>query len=293
MKSEVGVSRVDHGENDVTEFDNASAKTATALPALGAALLFGVLGVPSNAGGTHTCPTQSGRVQQYGRTISIDGFIDQSVENCFHTLSQNGIDTLEVRSSGGQPEAALNIAEQLSRIRPKIIIHDICGSACAYLFLPTASKIEATPNSIVLFHHTSTSTSESLGRTDASTAKKFGHLRRRELSLYAKLGVSPWLLRAPFAAQLAKCTMTLPGNQPSYAAQYKAILIDKAALSDAGLRLPVNVAGTPSELEHATDSFPDKGDSLMSGGIGYLSVPVGSDLIRNGTGKLKVLPKCD
>jgi hypothetical protein len=268
-------------------------KAAIANSVLGIAILVGGLGVPSHAGGTRTYSTQSGEVQQSNHTIFIDGFIDRSTEDCFRGLSKNGIDTLEVRSSGGEPEPSLNIAELLSNFRPKIVIHDFCGSACAYLLLPTASKIEASPNSIVLFHHTSTSTFESLSQTDKLTSKKFGTLRRRELALYAKLGVSPWLLRAPFAAQGATCEMMLPGKEPSYVAHYKAVLVDKAALSTAGLRLPSSVPGTPSELEDIINTFRDKGDDLMRGGIAYLSVPVGSDLIRNGPGTLHALPRCE
>lgn len=50
---------------------------------------------------------------------------------------------------------------------------------------------------------------------------------------------------------------------------------------------------TPSELEDIINTFRDKGDDLMRGGIAYLSVPVGSDLIRNGPGTLHALPRCE
>lgn len=246
------------------------------------------------------CVTGAGEIVRQELSLKIDGFIDKPMYECFRSLYSSDVNIVEVRSSGGVPEYALSIAELLVEHRPTVRIHDYCASACAYLFLPVASKIETTSPSIILFHHTATSTYESLGDKPTVVSTRFKRLSDREISLYARLKVSQWLLRAPFAAQEPICeilnvtTYGLPSA--NYKAYYKAILIDKKLLAQSGIKLPGLVVGNLKELLAVASTFQDKGAALLSGGIGYLEHPSKAANTLSSSqydvGKLPLLPIC-
>ena len=268
-----------------------------AIVLLGLALLVGIRADDIEINKT-ACSAEFGMVSLENGVLSIDGFLDQPLYRCFKAIYTSNTRVVEVRSSGGTPEASLGIAEALAVHRPTVRVHNFCASACAHLLLPIASKIEADPDSIILFHHTATSTYESLGERAQESSSRFKSLSVRELALYARVGVSPWLLRAPFAAQEPVCEaigLTVDGNASAdYKARFKAVLIDRRTLMLAGLHLSSAVVDTLPELLAVAHKLPDSGAGLLAGGITYLSAPSNTGALASswGSRSLPVLPIC-
>ena len=237
------------------------------------------------------CRVPSGQVTAKGDEIELTGSLTAPMLECVERMHPQRFSRVDVNLSGGEPGPSLGLAQELASTRPIIHIERYCGSSCAYLLLPTASKIEAEPNSIVLFHNTTTSSSILLSRGDSPERDKYAALSRAELALYDKLHIGAWLLTGPFNHQEPTCFSQDP-PPGIYKAKWKAMFIDRSLLQRIGLNLPQTVASTPIEMQRALEDLPDHGASVAKGGLGYIS----ADAIKNAetaiAPKIPSMPRC-
>lgn len=85
--------------------------------------------------------TVSAAANGHGKTLFINGRIDENVERSFKYLFTDDVAEIIVNSAGGEGLIAIKMANVISRRRIKITVRGNCISACSYLFLASQNKI--------------------------------------------------------------------------------------------------------------------------------------------------------
>jgi ATP-dependent protease ClpP protease subunit len=85
-------------------------------------------------------------------TIRFEGYIEESDIARFDEIMNKDIDTLIVRSGGGDVLAAIPIAEKIQKKNMDIVVDGLCVSSCADYFFIAAKRKKVSPNSLVLLH---------------------------------------------------------------------------------------------------------------------------------------------
>lgn len=89
---------------------------------------------------------------QKSNTVCLTGQITKEIARQFTALMVSPGTWVVVNSGGGDAEAALDIADWMIRSKARLIVDNLCFSACAnYLFLAAVEKV-VLPQSIVAWH---------------------------------------------------------------------------------------------------------------------------------------------
>lgn len=99
----------------------------------------------------------SAQVKIRGDELRITGKIDRSTSSAFSALmhgpNSRGIISVRVNSTGGDARPTLEIASWIRDRKLKLIVDQICGSACAAYLLPAASEARFEPGATINLHH--------------------------------------------------------------------------------------------------------------------------------------------
>ncbi|WP_444927692.1 hypothetical protein ACJJI4_08165 [Microbulbifer sp. TRSA002] len=96
-------------------------------------------------------------IKEVSGGICMDGPIHRNeAELKFKSKTSNLVDgsdlTVVVRSPGGEGRPAVNIAEEISRLRSTVVGFDLCASACANYIMAAAKKRIVHDDALLLFH---------------------------------------------------------------------------------------------------------------------------------------------
>lgn len=87
------------------------------------------------------------------RVLCFDGEISRDLDfSPLGKLSPTG--TFVVRSRGGDPYVAMELADFLRKWRVNVVVYDYCMSACASYLLVASGETYVTRDTIVAWHHT-------------------------------------------------------------------------------------------------------------------------------------------
>lgn len=141
-------------------------------------------------------------------TIRFEGYIEEGDIARFNEIVNENINTLIVRSGGGDVLAAIPIAEKIQRGEIDIVVDGLCVSSCADYFFIAAERKKVSLNSLVLFHggitakldHESEKMTEEMTRLGAKPEQVELYMKRwrkgakKEQEIYKNAGVDISLL---------------------------------------------------------------------------------------------------
>jgi len=141
-------------------------------------------------------------------TIRFEGTIEEGDIARFNEIINEDINTLIVRSGGGDVLAAIPIAEKIQMKQMDIVVDGLCVSSCADYFFIAAKRKKVSPNSLVLLHggitakleHESEKMIEEMTRLGAKPEQVELHMKRwregakKEQEIYKNAGVDISLL---------------------------------------------------------------------------------------------------
>lgn len=141
-------------------------------------------------------------------TMRFEGYIEEDDIARFNEIVNENINTLIVRSGGGDVLAAIPIAEKIQRKKMDIVVDGLCVSSCADYFFIAAKRKKVSLNSLVLLHggitakleHESEKMIEEMTRLGAKPEqvelymKRWREGARKEQEIYKNAGVDISLL---------------------------------------------------------------------------------------------------
>lgn len=143
-------------------------------------------------------PLQEPMIKRLGERLVFIGSITRSSAKIFATqVASNEITTLVIKSSGGDVEAAMDMAELIAQKEMDIEVHGICASACANYLFPAARRKIITQGAVVLWHGNAAHlTYLDKIKPDRSTEQhKLAALRtaKREAEFFKRIGVDEFI----------------------------------------------------------------------------------------------------
>jgi hypothetical protein len=148
-----------------------------------------------------------------GRTITIAGPIDASATS---TVETQGPSNVVVDSLGGDAVAAITLADVIHRRRISVTAMGVCASSCAQYVFAASPHRRVARGSLLLFRDTATAMKAIVSDDSDQTVRTLFDARsRRELSLYATLGIDSRLLLLPLVQVRTVCYEVLrtPDNR--------------------------------------------------------------------------------
>lgn len=157
------------------------------------ALIFvgalGVSGCQAQGAGKAVAET---KIYFDGETLVFDGSITPKSADKFAEMAQSikfG-STLRIRSSGGDPAAALAIADIVIGKKMDVEIVDLCASACSKIFFSGENK-KVWDASIVAFHFPVKSKNDVVAVSEMYRGQRFQiDVEDKEIAFFKKLGIS-------------------------------------------------------------------------------------------------------
>jgi ATP-dependent protease ClpP protease subunit len=141
-------------------------------------------------------------------TVRFEGYIEEGDIARFDEIMNEEINTMIVRSGGGDVLAAIPIAEKIQRKKMHIVVDSLCVSSCADYFFIAAGRKTVSLNSLVLLHggitakleHESEKMIEEMTRLGAKPEQVALYMKRwregakKEKEIYKNAGVDISLL---------------------------------------------------------------------------------------------------
>ncbi len=229
-------------------------------------------------------------------TLKLSGHIDDAMARRFHELAAGkNARRVVVTSYGGDSLSAISIGEDIQRSGLSVVVEGACMSACAdFVFLPARQRI-VRPNSLVAFHHTSSSLLRMVPPSQlGALSPKLREEAQRGEALF-KLGrIPPKFYLEPQLMLGTQCYALINVSSPNYfdiayMSTYDAWVPDKSYFTNAGLAVEGYWPVTAADFAQAWNSvFPNKhGVAMLFGGPRQM---VDTETQRR---LLESVPRCD
>lgn len=85
-------------------------------------------------------------------TLKLSGPIDEAMYNCALPLLTHDIETVQVRTNGGDVVAGRAIGYKISEFPRHLIVDKVCLSSCGNYFVPAAARLTLLPRSVIGLH---------------------------------------------------------------------------------------------------------------------------------------------
>lgn len=152
-------------------------------------------------------------VQRQGSTVRFCGPLEfANVAKAIDAMG-SGVTALAVTSPGGNPVAAIRLAEAANKRNLEIRIERACLSGCAHYLLAGGDHVTVAPGAAIGFHHTPTYILGALMARKQPDPERLVDAAAAEQSFYSKQGVDRALLIEPELALEPRC-VGLGGTPP-------------------------------------------------------------------------------
>lgn len=197
-----------------------------------------------------------------GTAIFVDGFIDRkTAEQVRDKLKEGVVDSLFIRSTGGEVEAGIELGEMVRDSKIDVIVKDYCISSCAnYVFTAGASRVIG---GVVLWHgsveqkdvrecflcnrRVSSLYGGDMPLATPERVSNWDALRRRQSLFFQSIGVDEYITRAGQEPVLR------PGGFKSDSYTYDVATMERFGLRD--VKAP-DAYGTQEWCEHVNKGLP-------------------------------------
>jgi hypothetical protein len=174
------------------------------------------------------------------RTINYSGVITKkSVDQVIDLIADGRRSKLLIRSTGGDGEAAVLLAEAVSKHNVAVEAYDYCISGCTLVFV-ASKKRTLQENTALLFHWGANYNHRILNAeigANAVETKRAKLLAQRESNIYLKGGIKEWMIDDTIRILSPVCSGALEekGEFEAYSiTSLRSILFDQAQLIEYG-----------------------------------------------------------
>ncbi len=197
-----------------------------------------------------------GRAAEGGATVLNGQINKQTVTRVIADLN-TGPKRLDITSRGGDPDAAMDLADYIHAHNVEVHVTGYCMSACASYILPASFKTTVEGGALVLFHNTMSSMYYVAETKPHFAEKVYGPGMRRELALYHTLGLDPRLLLMGQLSVSPECWGGIRDTNGYIYSSFVRSRFDMVAYSEAtlrayGYRFSGHIAETPRQFAQAT-----------------------------------------